>query len=649
MEHWQFLIQRQGDRSWHILESPNLQILEGQYRVLARSSLLNTDVEVRVTHFSTEEVTPKRRIFKRSRRTNSEGLMAVIPFTHFEPGVWELRCSGDLMSDMLGKSWQYSIQLQILSQHALEQGSMKSASPPTLTAVAQEQEGTGEVVVSPSFISLADAPCPMPHAPHTVESLEQAIAVSTELPIPTDSSPDMEILPNVTKEEDTFGTFDIEIVSDVTKEEDTFGTFDMEIVPDITKEEDTFGTFDMEIVPDVTKEEDTFGTFDMEIVSDITKEEDTAIDQPVSPVWLKGDTAEQILQNLIELALPTAEPLSEDEKVIDSSEIQQPQPLLLTLDRDTYIARWGEALTINGYVELKEKTNVELTETLSSKSVCGLEVKIELRSPLESQILTQIRQPLPDQELPFKIATPIHIPADSQSKLILADISLYGKFAEISEVTQLAAQSFTITADVTQLLAITAAAKSSTSSNEVTASSASSGSFTEPEATVKLDLKLLNLVKLRKTDQPPVANPSPNTPLPPQINLQVLRESIRRTSLKNSASLPQLPKLPPIQTDVNTPTDGVAESPAQNELLEKDATIAAINLEQLVIRQRRMPILDTTLPYLKRVQNVSNSTGEVQDNISDTFEIQAGENTPQLDAIITEDKNTTQVLAQPNS
>ncbi|MEH2139339.1 MAG: hypothetical protein V7K42_22270, partial [Nostoc sp.] len=131
MEHWQFLIQKQGDRSWHILESPNLAISEGQYRVLARSSLPNTDVEVRVTHSSTQEVQPTRRIFKRSRCTNSEGLMAVIPFTHFDAGVWELRCNGDLMSDLLGKSWQYSVQLRVLSQEEeVEQGeNVESNSP----------------------------------------------------------------------------------------------------------------------------------------------------------------------------------------------------------------------------------------------------------------------------------------------------------------------------------------------------------------------------------------------------------------------------------------------------------------------------------------------------------------------------------------
>ncbi|MDZ8109213.1 MAG: hypothetical protein RM338_26800 [Nostoc sp. DedQUE12a] len=664
MEHWQFLIQKQGDRSWHILESPNSQILEGQYRVLARSNLLNTDVEVRVTHFSTHEVTPKRRIFKRSRRTNSEGLMAVIPFTHFEPGVWELRCSGDLMSDMLGKSWQYGVQVQVLCQEAEAAGR------------AEGQGSRGEVAASLSPMPLPDTPFPMPYALQPVETLEQAIGVSTELPIPTDSSADMAIVPNgtiqedidsradtavvanATKQEDTASSTDTAIVLDVTQpeyttnttdtgivpdttqEEDIFTSTDTAIVPDATQEEDIFSSTDTGIVPDATQEEDIFSSTDTAIVPDITQEENIGIDQPISPVWLKGETVEQILQNLIELALPTPELLSEDEKVIDFSETQQLPPLLLTLDRDTYIARWGQALTINGRVELEEKTDLELAETLP-KSVRGLELKIELRSPLEAQILTQVRQPLPDQELPFNINTSIDIPAECESKLILADISLYGKFTDTSEITQLANQSFTITADVTELLTITAAAKSSASSNEVIVPSASSANFTQPQATVKLDLKLLNLVKVRKTDETAVANPSPNTPLSGQINLQVPQETTRRTSqLKNSPSSPQLPKLPPIKTDVNTPTDIVAESPLQNELLEKDATIAAINLEQLVIRQRRIPILDTTFPYLKRLQT---------DNPPDTLEIQAAEHIPQLDAIIDEDKNTAQVLAQPNS
>jgi hypothetical protein len=598
MEHWQFLIQKQGARSWHILESPNLEILEGQYRVLARSNLPNTDVEVRVTHSSTESVQPTRRLFKRSRRTNSEGLMAVIPFTYFQPGVWELRCSGDLMSDLLGKSWQYKVQLQVLSQ--VEEGeNVESNLPDRPDAVSENLE---------SIVTV-----------ETSVTLDSAIAVSKELATTTDSNPITTVVPDE-------GNLESIVTAETAVKLDSAIAVSKELAT--TTDSNPITT----VVPDETK-----------------KDEDIVIDEPVSPVWLKGETAEQILQNLIDLALPTSEPLSQDEKVADSPATQPPLPLLLTLGQDSYIARWGQALTINGHIELKEKINLDQAERLSAKSLRALELGIELRSPNNSKILTQVRQPLSDQQLPFTINTSIHIPAECESKLILADISLYGEFADAGEVIRLATQSFTITADVTELLAITAAAKPSTSLNNSIASSDSSAAFTEPEAPVRLDLKLFNLVKIPRTEQPEILNPSPNTPLPPQINLQVLQQATLRTTskLKNSVTSPQLPKLPPVQTDANIPADVVTEPPTQEELLEKDVTITAINLEMLIIKQRRMPILATTLPYLKRLKALPGDAEEeeVKNNVPpDALEVEAAEDFPQLDAIVAEDENTPKLV-----
>ena len=118
MEYWEFLLQKEGDRSWLSLKKPSLEILEGRYRVVAHSNRPNTDVEIRITHDSTEEVPPRRRSQKRSRRTNAQGLMVVIPFTYFKPGIWDLRCSGDIMSDFLGNTWQQTIKFQVLPQAA---------------------------------------------------------------------------------------------------------------------------------------------------------------------------------------------------------------------------------------------------------------------------------------------------------------------------------------------------------------------------------------------------------------------------------------------------------------------------------------------------------------------------------------------------
>ncbi|WP_375470820.1 hypothetical protein [uncultured Nostoc sp.] len=723
MEHWQFLIQKQGARSWHILESPNLEILEGQYRVLARSNLQNTDVEVRVTHSSTEEVQPTRRIFKRSRRTNSEGLMPIIPFTYFQPGVWELRCSGDLMSDLLGKSWQYSVQVQVFSLLAEREPrkNLESSSPDDrLDTVSENLESNAPtesvielekaIAVSEELAITTDSNLVTTVAPdegnlesnaltESVIELEKAIAVSEELAITTDSNLVTTVAPDEGNLESNALTESvIELEKAIAVSEELAITTNSSLVPTvapdegnlesnaptetvieldkaITVSEELAITTNSSLVPTVAPDEGnlesnappetvielekaiavseelatTDRNLDITVVLEKTEEdEDIVIDQPVSPVWLKGETAEQILQNLIDLALPASELLPKDDKVTDSLATQLPPPLLLTLSQDNFIARWGQALIINGYIEFQEKTNIDWGETLSSKSLRALELEIELRSPKNSKILTKVRQPLSDKELPFTINTSIDIPADCESKLILADISLYGRFADAGEVMPLASQSFTITADVTELLAITAPAKSSTSLNDPITPSDSSTALTEPKTPVKLDLKLLNLVKTPKTDLSQIVNPSPNTPLPPQINLQVLREANLRTSkLKNSRiSLPQLPKLPPIQSDANIPTDVVAEPQTPEELVEKDTTIATINLEQLVIKQRRMPIIETTLPYLKRLQALPDDAEEkVENNVPpDALEVKAAEDLPKLDATVAEDENIPELL-----
>ncbi|MDZ8224670.1 hypothetical protein [Nostoc sp. ChiVER01] len=700
MEHWQFLIQKQGDRSWHILESPNLEILEGEYRVLARSNLPNTDVEVRVTHSSTQEVLPKRRIFKRSRRTNSEGLMALIPFTYFEPGVWELRCMGDLMSELLGKSWQYSIQLQVLCQgveaeqrRQKKQGeNVESNSSDRPDAVSENWEFTfpaqpaialDKAITTESAITTDDNPVSIvvPDKENLEDiaseepeiNLDQAIAVFVELLTATDDKPvsivvpDEENLGYIAPEEpeinlDQAIAIDENPVNIVVPDEENLGyiapeepeiNLDQAIAIDenpvniVVPDEENLGYIDPE-EPEINLDqaiatEQTVTTDSNPNTTVLLDETKKDIDESVNSVWLKGETAEQILQNLIDLALPNSEALLDDEKVTDSPATQPPPPLLLTLAQDTYITRWGQPLTINGRVELKEKINLDQAETLFSKSLQALELEIELRSPKNSKILTQVRQPLPDQELPFTINTSIDIPADFESKLILADITLYGRFSDVGEVIRLASQSFTITADVTELLAITAAATPSTSLNDTTAPLDSSAAVMEPEAAVKIDLKLFNLVKIPKIDQSQIFNPSPNTTLPPQINLQVLREAIQRTSnLNNSGTSPQLPKLPPIQTHANTPTDFVAEPSTEEELLKKDTTMVAINLEQLIIKQRRMPILETTLPYLKRLQTLPDDTEEVKNNAPDA-KVPADEDLPQLDTTVAEE-NTPELV-----
>ncbi len=126
MEYWEFLIQKEGESSWQPIKSLKLDLEAGRYRVVAHTSRTNIEVEVCVSHQSTGEIPPKRRFQKRSRRTNPEGLMVVIPFTELKPGLWELRCCGDIMSDFLGNSWQHAVQLRVV-RTATEQPPQQAA------------------------------------------------------------------------------------------------------------------------------------------------------------------------------------------------------------------------------------------------------------------------------------------------------------------------------------------------------------------------------------------------------------------------------------------------------------------------------------------------------------------------------------------
>lgn len=116
MEEWKFLLQKDGDRSWLPLDAPDAEILEGRYRLVARSSQGNTDIGIRICHLATAEDPPKRRIQKRSSRTNENGLMVVIPFTYLRAGLWEISCfSTDPMSDLMGDTLHHTVCLSVMA------------------------------------------------------------------------------------------------------------------------------------------------------------------------------------------------------------------------------------------------------------------------------------------------------------------------------------------------------------------------------------------------------------------------------------------------------------------------------------------------------------------------------------------------------
>ncbi|BAY11835.1 hypothetical protein [Calothrix sp. NIES-2098] len=564
MEHWQFLIQRQGDRAWHTLESPKVEIIEGRYRVLARSNRPNIDVEVRVTHSSTQEVPPKRRVQKRSRRTNSEGLMAVIPYTYFKPGIWELQCSGDLMSDIFGKSWQYNVYLRVLPQYAEKEvdtsgdgNYLESDSPDDTNTISDGGLVTSSIEITPA--------------------LETNITENPELAI-------------------------VERSSSITTT----------------------------AVVDALEEE--------------------IIDLPVSPVWVKGETAEQILQNLIDLALPTSEPLLDEEMLENPAIAPALPPLLLNLDRETYVAKWGQALIVNGRVELQPKANADLeVEIPYLEGLYSLELRIDLRSPLESDILNQVRQPLANEVLPFTIGATIEIPANCESKLILAEISLYGAIADGGEVALLASQAFTITADVSELLAIKAAV-TSIAAEKVDNQNTKIASDTPPASGSSggLDLSLLNFVKAVQPDQSLLLSASENKFLPPEIKPRSRKKSLES---HRALDLPNMPPLPPVKPAAATALllessklePATTELATQEESVEKVDTLAAIDMDQLVIKNRRVSMISSTFPYLKPLTELPSDRQAINSDVVDACEFHPPESSKVVDVNLGGSDNATEL------
>jgi hypothetical protein len=95
MPTWEFLLQKKGDQSWLPLESPTLEILEGEYRLAAKSGLRNINTVIEIDYvpsnlLSEQPYCPYRQPVNRA--INDKGLLLVAPFINFKAGTWQFNC-----------------------------------------------------------------------------------------------------------------------------------------------------------------------------------------------------------------------------------------------------------------------------------------------------------------------------------------------------------------------------------------------------------------------------------------------------------------------------------------------------------------------------------------------------------------------------
>lgn len=201
MGFFEFLIQREGDRSWLPIESSEVEILEGRYRIMGRSPQLHHPIDIRISYLDLEAIPPRRRTHKRTSQTNAQGLVAVMPFTVLRNGKWGIQCSAENVSEDDSSeegqrgTWQRKIQLQVLEDTAHHADDFE----PEYASVEDPEDIVNELSADPErehhelqSIPLA-APAPASEEQSLAPSLSEELFItsSSSLDAPlTDSSMD---------------------------------------------------------------------------------------------------------------------------------------------------------------------------------------------------------------------------------------------------------------------------------------------------------------------------------------------------------------------------------------------------------------------------------------------------------------------------
>ncbi|MBD2462310.1 hypothetical protein H6G89_14780 [Oscillatoria sp. FACHB-1407] len=532
MGFWEFLIQKEGDRSWLPLESPDVEILEGRYRVVARSNRVNTPVEIQVTHIAIAETPPKRRTQKRSSQTNPDGLVVVIPFTRLQPGIWELSCSGDLMADFAGEGWQYTVKLQVLS-HASE---ATEEWEPDWQADAPESQSTVQAAVQ------ADPPPP--------ENSASAVAQPTSPPTPPEA-----VLPP-------------EPVSPPPELER------LTIVPPVPHlEVDSDADAPRANLSEEIAASDIFQMatrLSQEVVDSVFQDLEATAEPPIENIPATGTETPVRSQppDVAPVVEPT--PASVDTPVLHEASTADYPPVQLALNRDTYTARRGQTLTLTGQVERSPVNS-------SPVAIPAVELRIRLSDPQTAQTLVNVGRSLPIQTVPSPFECTITIPDGYQTRLLLGDITL------VAGTTELATHPFSVTADLTELLEALANAYPESDLVQPPLE------FTAPATVADLDLTFLEflqspkpMLQFQPADKqaiPPQLNPAKSaqrTPAKSPMTVGVTG-SASPTSSPTAASEPSLPPPPATSAGFSGSTEMPPEATpplSLSELVLDDDTIS---------------------------------------------------------------------------
>ncbi|MGI0493161.1 hypothetical protein ACN4EG_15360 [Alkalinema pantanalense CENA528] len=613
---WDFLLQQEGDRSWLPLESPDVEILEGRYRVLVRSTFKNADIELRITHEATEEDPPKRRTQRRHSRTNADGLMVVMPFTMLQPGVWELHCSSGLMTDLIGASCQYSVQLHVLPKESEIGGEWE---PDWAQPAAVAEPVQSEIEDSSPVADLSNAR----------PGMDEEAALFAELGLPEVDDPIGDVVP----EDAAFGgtidqvlDYDSEIIADQPtlaanlEAELDLETFDLDdlagesgLEPDIADiAADIADNIAIDVPTDVSSDRsvDVSTNALADGVADVKSSSEPSLDSlldelefaPLEEISVLERSTTATAEGESQLgALPTdadlgldlkdfpldnddvwAAPIAEDPQeraaiaaipensaVVGSAGLSEMGLSEMGLS-EMGLSEMGSELppvevilhpdtyeiSVGQSLQLAGQVTTEplmTSERSETTALMNLDAQVVLRDPQTGEMVVNWEDALPVETLPQDFLLVVAMPTPLAAQLLLGELVLRDRLSQ----TTLATQSFTVTAALEDLLASIA--------TEITPDLLEP--TIEPEPTgPDLDLAFLGLVNQGPTV--PDFTASPGQTLPPQLKQPSDHESSERKAIE----LPPLPQ--PVQ-----PATETEEADELLGLFDDDLSIDDLQLE----------------------------------------------------------------------
>ncbi len=193
---WQFLIQREGDRSWLPIEAGG-EIPEGRYRLAARTSYPNAPVAAEIAYIADrgDPLHPKTQ--RRSYQTTANGLLMLFPYSKIRVGTLTVRC---IVHPVGSAPEQHQAKLHVLNQET-DGGAGWDDWQPDLThsmsvpnpLAANTSDRSGEELSQPDMHQIEALQAMVATA--QIQLASEAIVTSSQEPIHVDGTVQLEVNP----------------------------------------------------------------------------------------------------------------------------------------------------------------------------------------------------------------------------------------------------------------------------------------------------------------------------------------------------------------------------------------------------------------------------------------------------------------------